>query len=316
MNDPSPLIKGDPDHKIVRPINFAYPGTWIFDKWTDLMNSGATANDSPSYMVNISAADTYANNPGVITEIDFKYAYATDGTVPDKQQYVLEKYCFLDSSNVEATIPGVKDTIAYLFKGLAYKKTPPAIPGYVYVGYRIDSGANNITYVQGLPPTDIQFNTQNYSQTVTLLYREAAEPITVIWKGSTYAGTILSLGSNVKYGYIGEPITLSVNDVTFENQWVLESPPDSYKAVFSNIPQTFTFNMKEKIMVSVIKVVFSSDDGNINFIMSSETLPNSKPYTQKALSLENYELTGYDIYDSYGKLLTDGNGSSAVIDPG
>ena len=315
----TPPGTGNSEHVITRSIHMMFPGTWLFDRWADdPLNPSVLPVNPPAHTINIPENQNFAAAPGAVTDVTFRYAFATDTRMADKNQFVIERFRVLEAgTNTEITHAAMPaDGVTYLLRGQTYLRVPPVIPGFLFVGFRIDDGANNITYVQGQPPSNIQFNTSNYNTTVTLLYRAQAEPVTVTWVGTTMGGTEITLGDAIFIGYVGEELTVFLSAVELADSWALVSPAEPFHEItFGTVSQAFEFQLIEDIGLSVIVTRFMSDDGTIIFTMTQYVLPNADPFVITALELANYELECWTLYDMHGNRLGCGEGKEVTIDP-
>jgi len=290
-NDSTP--SGDPAH--------VWPATvtakWIFDNTRPAALGG---NEKQTIM------------PTDDMEISFFYDYDTLGEgVPDKNQYVTERYIFADD--------GTDLRLSYnydVLKGDSYTRNAPIIDGYVAYGYRIDGG-ELVVFDHGQPKT-VSFTTTGYTHEVTYVYKTAAAPVIVKWEGTTYGGIPLDLGSMVINGYVGELVTVLPGDspVAIDSGWQLDiatsDVPDPI--VLDTQMHIYTYYYNENALFATITVEGSSTDNKINYSYEQMKRLDGGTLTVTAWSLPNYRMAGYTVYDTYNNLLASGTGSSVVLD--
>jgi hypothetical protein len=126
---------GTPSGSATHSVAAGGGAAWLFDSNGGANPQAQAVNDPPS---NIAAA-----------EVTFYYLFATNGAVPDRDQWVLRHYAGMDTSNDPATPLELKPpNLSIALTSQAYTETAPAFPGWIY------SGLVHGTYPGGAPALD------------------------------------------------------------------------------------------------------------------------------------------------------------------
>lgn len=302
---------GDPSHTIDNTVVPNAPNAkWMFDEAPEHAQKSAMFGG--------------AGDAGVV---NFDYAFSTQYNtqavkVKDKDQYVDELYHYIDEAGVEHDVPNISSTKTYILEGGSYSKVPLSIPDYIYVGYRWSDGYSatyTSMYQNDMSPPPITKSPTGERQTVTSIYREAAEgSVTVNWVGKTYAGGTITFNTVTKKGYIGEQISIYPNDAAVTSSWSYEGSYSTTPTVATSTSisnplvfalgdnhQTGHFQFNESFDEVVITAKYVSDDGSIDFTQTfPKTLANSTdPIVVNSFTLSGYDLTGWVVKDSYGNTL-------------
>ncbi|MDR0862688.1 MAG: S-layer homology domain-containing protein [Oscillospiraceae bacterium] len=300
---------GTADGSATHIIPASAPAQWIFDNTQP--NSGG-GNQKQTF------------TPNTDVTVRFHYNYDTNGKdIPDKDQLVIEKYRVYGST---ATFS--PDTEQQHLIDTPYSKIAPEIDNYVAVGWIEGdySGATGATadatihhITENGQTVNAAFTPTANNKVVTYIYRAKAEPVTVLWKGTTGSGNTVVLNTVTINGYIGEVVTPLRADFATESYWVKTAAADAdfYDITLNAIAdRKYEFTFVENKTSSLIKTVGVSTDGVLNFSTQQVVPISSTALEVKALTgFYGYRVTGYTVEDAFGNELDSGTGTSVTIDP-
>jgi len=149
-------------------------------------------------------------------------------------------------------------------------------------------------------------------QAITFIYKKIAEPITIQYKAVTYAGTEINMGTQVLTGLIGQNVTSQVvNPLEGNALWYFDllnsSLPVGGEFILGETAQTYINHYRENTQFSQIIKAAESTDDKINFENTLRYLPNYGMTTLEADSIPNYDVIGWEKYDSNDVLVDSGS---------